>query len=417
MKGMFVIIDGVADESCKALGDKTPLEAAKTPNLDEISEKSKMDYCYPVKEGVAPQSSSAIFSLLGYDPVYVPRGPLEAMGAGISLTNGDLALRTNFASVKGMENGEILDRRVGRTLTTKEAKILAKAINENVFLPFKFEFYSTVQHRGVLVLRGGFSDNITGTDPAYGSGVVRRRPIEKITFSRPQDEEDDSKLSADLVNTFIRKSFEVLDGHAINLYRRKKGLYPANLLLCRDAGNEPIKLNKIKGKWMALGYMPLEIGIAKATGMDVYKFKYPKLKGIDAYDNLYSGLKRAIKYSIKMLRKYRKKYDYFYIHFKETDTPGHDNKPVDKVRMIELLDREFFGFLKKFLRNERLVVTADHTTSCRVKGHTSHPVPVLIYGGPSQKKILRGQRFTEKEGYKGKKWLGRKLLDGTLFLV
>src|SRR3989338_3046670 len=108
MKGVFVIIDGVADESCRILGGKTPLEAAKTPNLDDIASKSKIDYCYPIKEGVAPESSSAIVSLLGSDnPSFSPRGPLEAVGAGIKLAKGDLALRTNFASVKDMESGEI----------------------------------------------------------------------------------------------------------------------------------------------------------------------------------------------------------------------------------------------------------------------------------------------------------------------
>jgi 2,3-bisphosphoglycerate-independent phosphoglycerate mutase len=410
MKGVFVIIDGAADESCSQLGNKTPLEAAKTPNLDEIAKKSKIDYCYTVKEGVIPESSSAIVSLFGYDPNFAPRGPLEARGIGIKLKNGDLAFRCNFATIDNLNNLNLIDRRVGRTLTTEEAKILAKVINKNVKLPFKFEFYPSIQHRGVLVIRGGFSDNISNADPAYGPGAIPGKE-DKLIFSEPYDDEDDSKLSAELVNSFVRQSFQVLDKHPINVARVKKGLYSANVILCRDAGSSPLKFEKLPGKWMGLGYMPLEIGVGESAGMSVYKFKYPKLKGIDVYGNLYEGLEDAIKYAKKMLWWNKNKYDYFYIHFKETDIPGHDNKPLDKMKMIEVIDKDFFSYLKKFIGNSKLVVTADHSTPCRKKAHSADPVPVLFY--PSEKKSEK--RFIEKDALTGKKLNGRNLLKNTLF--
>ena len=153
MKGVFIILAGIADEPCRALGQATPLQAAKTPNIDALAKKSRIDYCYSVKEGVAPESSSALISLLGYNPNFVSRGVLEAQGAGIKLTKGDLALRVNFATIDDLEDGNILDSRAGRTLTTKESSILAKAINENVKLPFKFEFYPTTQHKGLVIFR------------------------------------------------------------------------------------------------------------------------------------------------------------------------------------------------------------------------------------------------------------------------
>ena len=411
MKGVFIILDGVADEPCSQLENKTPLEVAKTPNLDEIAKKSKIDYCYTVKEGVAPESSPAIVSLLGYDPNFVPRGPLEARGINVKLKNGDLALRCNFATLENLESMKLIDRRVGRTLTTEEARILAKAINENVKLPFKFEFYPSIQHRGVLVIRGGFSDNISNADPGYGQGVVIPGKEDKLVFSESYDDEDDSKLSAELVNSFVRQSFQVLDKHPINVARVKKGLYSANVILCRDAGSSILKLKKLPGKWMGLGYMPLEIGVGESAGMSVYKFKYPKLKGIDSYGNLYEGLEDAIKYAKKMLWWYKNKYDYFYIHFKETDIPGHDNRPLDKVKMIELIDKYFFSYLKKFIGSSKLVITADHTTSCRKKAHSVEPVPVLIY--PSEKESWK--RFIERDALTGKKISGRNLLKNTLF--
>ncbi len=402
MRGILVILDGVADEPCAALGGKTPLEIAKTENLDYFAEHGKIDRCYPVKKDFVPESNEGVLSLLGYEPFEISRGQLEALGLGAQLKNGDLAFRCNFATIDNLEDKEVLDRRAGRTLTTKEAKILARAINDNVKLPFKFEFYPGVQHRGALIIRGGFSDNISGVEEKNG----------KLVFSKPLDEHEDSKLSSDLINQFVRKSFEVLDKHPLNIARAKKGLFSANVLLCRGAGSGKMKLKKLKGKWIGLGYMPLEIGIERAVGMDVYKFRYPKLRGIDVYANLYSGLKKAIRNAIKMLKRNRRKYDYFYVHFKETDLPGHDNKPMDKVRMIELIDERFFGYLRRFIGNEKLVVTADHVTACRKKAHTEGAVPVLSYASNG---VVMGQRFTEADGAKGRQIIGRKLLEEKMF--
>ena len=129
MVKIFIILDGVGDRACKLLDGLTPLEAAKTPNLDYFASRGNGGYVYTVNEQLAPESDEAIMALLGYDPTkyYYGRGPLEAYGAGMEFKNGNLALRTNFATV---DNRLILDRRVGRTLTTKEAKELEKAINE-----------------------------------------------------------------------------------------------------------------------------------------------------------------------------------------------------------------------------------------------------------------------------------------------
>src|SRR3989344_953399 len=119
MKGIFIILDGVSDLPHQALGQKTPLESAKTPNLDSLARSSKLDYCYTVGENISPQSSNAVVSLLGKDPSLAPRGSLEAQGADIELKKGDLAIRTNFATIDNLEDKNILNRRAGRNLTTK----------------------------------------------------------------------------------------------------------------------------------------------------------------------------------------------------------------------------------------------------------------------------------------------------------
>ena len=402
MKGVFVVLDGVSDEFCNALNGKTPLEAANTPNLDALTKMGKLDYCYPVKESFVPESDSAIVSLLGYDFVNEGRGSLEALGLNINIRNGDLVLRTNFASVEDLESRNVLDRRAGRTLTHKEAKILAAAINDRVKLKYPFQFYLGQGHRGVLVIKGGFSNNISDVD------VVKH---DKFEFSKPYDEDDDGKLSSDVVNSFIRQSFEILDMHSVNLGRAKMGLFSANMLLCRGAANKPAKLKKLRGKWMALGYTPLEMGICRATGMDIYKFKYPKLKKMDVYQNLNVGLKLATRYATRMLSWHRKKYDYFFIHFKETDIPSLDNKPLEKVKMIEMIDERFFGYLRKILGDAKLVVTSSYTTSSRQKMNIDKPVPVLSIPGKAN-----AERFVESEGMKGRKIIGKKLLGEKLFI-
>jgi len=407
MKGVFVILDGVGDQPSQSLGQITPLQAAKTPYLNKIAKHSKMDYCHTVKKDFVPESSEAVVSLLGYDHTLYPRGPLEALGLGIKLKAGDIAFRCNFATINDLEHGEILDRRAGRTLTTKEARILSDVINKGVKLKYKFEFHPSVQHRGVLVIRGGFSDNISEVDVGKNG---------KLQFAKPLDEDENSQLAAELVNSFVRQSHRILDNHPINKARAKKGLFSANVILCRGGGNEPPRFKKMKGRWMALGYMPLEIGIARATGMEVYKIKYPKLKGLDVYANLNAGLYKGIKGAIKMLRWNWKKFDYFYIHLKETDLAGHDNKPHEKVKMIEMIDKYFFSFLGKFIakKKSRLVLTADHATPCRLKGHSSDPVPVLTYPHPKGK--MDDKRFTEVEGLEGRRILGKKLLEENFYV-
>ena len=412
MKGVFVILDGVADQPCKSLGQLTPLQAARTPNLDEIAKKSKIEHCYTVKQGIAPESSSAIVSLFGQDPTYAPRGPLEAQGAGIKFKKGDLVLRCNFATIDDLETGHILDSRAGRTLSTREAQILAKAINEQVKLPFPFTFYPTIQHRGILVIRGGFSANISNADPFYGVGMINPATLTgpvKMKFAHPLDDDEESNLAANLINSFIRHSHAVLDKHPVNIDRARKGLFAANVLLCRDAGNEPVKFKKLRGRWRALCGMPLEIGIASALGMELYRFDYPRLDGMDVYSALYEGLEISITNAIRMLKKFKKKTDYFYIHIKETDIPGHDNKPHDKVKMLEIIDAKLFSFLKHYVQDARLVVTADHTTASRMKAHTDDPVPVLIY--PSHQAENFAKKYSEEEGLKGKKINARKIIE------
>jgi 2,3-bisphosphoglycerate-independent phosphoglycerate mutase len=209
-----VILDGLGDLPHKLLNEQTPLEAAQTPNLDFLAARGQLGYMYTVKPGFIPESDEAIVSIFGNDLISSTRGQLEARGSDLKLTRGDLAFRVNFGSIDSLEQGNIIDRRSGRTLTTAEANILAKAINK-IKLPCEFVFKPTVQHRASLVFRGGFSDNVSGNDTTYTQGM--NFPSSKIVKCKPLDDDENSQYSVNIVNEFLEKAYAVLNTHPINL--------------------------------------------------------------------------------------------------------------------------------------------------------------------------------------------------------
>jgi len=412
LKGVLVILDGMGDLPNKQLEGMTPLEAADTPNLDFLATRGEMGYMYPVKPGFIPESDEAIVCIFGNDLISSTRGQLEAKGAGLKLTRGDLAMRVNFSTIDSLESGKIIDRRAGRNLTTAEAEILARALNE-INLPCKFEFVPTVQHRAVLVLRGGFSDNISGNDLTYVKG--KSHDASKIGSSKPFDEEENSQYTANIINEFIDKAHSVLKDHPVNRERREKGFLPANYLFVRGAGIEIPKLKQYR-KWISVTNMPLEMGFSHLSGMNVFAIEYPKLKNFDAYENIHNALKKLCKFSIKVIKSNKKVADYVYIHIKETDLPGHDNKPFEKKEMIEYVDKTLFKYLRKIAPPNKIkvVVTADHATPCKLKAHSADPVPVLFY---NNSEVPDGKRFSEKEARKGRlgRIIGKELLKKVEF--
>jgi 2,3-bisphosphoglycerate-independent phosphoglycerate mutase len=398
MKKLLILIDGLGDLPCDLLKGKTPLEYADTPNLDYISLNSKLGFMFPVNEDYAPESDTAIISILGNSADISERAEFEAFGEDLDFKRGDLVLRANFGTIENIKSKKVIDRRAGRTLTTAESKKLAQTINEKVNLPVKFKFIPTVQHRGILIFYGGFSDNITNTD-TYFHENGRIMVKDKFNWSKALDEEENSEFAANLVNSFLAQSYDILSNHPVNILRKKKGYLPANIILTRDPGVDMPDLIKFK-KAMAIVNMPLEKGIAKTSNMDVFSCEYPSMNEGDVYENLYAGLMSMCSCAKKTLSKYSNKYNFCYIHFKEIDVPGHDNKPLEKKKLIEILDKEFFSYLKDYAKKEKvqIIITADHSTPCKLKTHTSDPVPLLVYD-PNTKGD--GERFSEKNCYKG----------------
>lgn len=387
-KILYVVLDGLGDLPLAALGDKTPLEAALTPNMDRLSQQGKTGIVYPVGKGIAPESDIAVISLLGYDAhkYYTGRGPLESFAEGLKVNDGDVAFRVNFATVAD-DGKTIIDRRVGRNLSNEEAGALSKEINSKTSLSGgTFEFKNTIGHRGVLVIRGirsKLSGWITNTDPAYDRhgvfGVAKEKFANLVAQSLPMPGYEDSpeaKNAAHLLNEFTEKSHRMLQESPVNKKRAAEKKMAGNIILSRDAGDCLPKFPPIEAlfgvKFGCFVQMPVEKGIALLTGMEVISVP-------DSTGHLDVDYPVWAKVALESLGKYGG----IYVHIKGPDEPAHDGNFKLKKEIIEAIDKFFFANLlpKLDIANTILAVTADHSTVCAVKAHSADPVPLLVSGG------------------------------------
>jgi len=381
---LYVCLDGLADDPIPEFGGRTPLEAAATPFLDSLAQRGRTGTVLTVGPGVAPESDIGVFGILGYDPAeeHPGRGVLEAIGAGMDYRDGDLAYRINFATIDGTE---IVDRRVGRDLTSEEARALADQVNRSLQLPgATFELLATVEHRGALVIRSAddrrLSAAVTNTDPAYSKqgslGVALETFPSEVARAEPVEKTGEAERSAELTNAFVEGAAKVLDASVVNAGRRRVGKLPANLILTRDGGDHVPSLQPIKQRfgpsWGCFVEMPVERGIALVLGME--EVAAPRLDGSD------EGFASWAALAAEALEGF----DALYVHLKGPDVPAHDGLAVDKRDVIAAIDRAFFGEILPRLDPRRTViaVTADHATSCLRKAHTADPVPLLVSGGP-----------------------------------
>ena len=386
---VYVILDGLGDDPLVPLAGKTPLETARTPHLDNLARAGRNGYVTTVGEGIAPESDIAVFAVLGYDPreYHSGRGPLESVGAGLDVADGDLAYRVNFATVEAGDDGwTIVDRRVGRDLSSGEAEALAAEVQKGVRLDrASFEFRATVGHRGVLVIRsdeGPLSAEVENSDPAYGRegslGVAKESFDNRVVHVTPvagHESDPNARRAADLTNEWLRSTHEVLEASSVNRDRIAAHKLAGNFILTRDGGDHLPQLEPFKQKFgPEMGCfveMPVELGIAKLMGMGVVEAP-TGIQPAEQYDRWAALALEAIE-----------GYDGLYIHIKGPDVPAHDGDHDAKIKSIEDIDSIFFGHLVEGLDLTRSIVTvtADHSTSCARKAHTDGPVPLLVSGG------------------------------------
>jgi 2,3-bisphosphoglycerate-independent phosphoglycerate mutase len=383
----LVILDGLGDRPHPDTGGVSPVESAATPKLDALLARGAIGRVTVVGPGVAPESDAGVFALLGYDPVNDSpgRGVLEALGVGIDLAPGDVALRLNFATADG--TGGILDSRVGRSLTTEQSRSLADALTRSDLLGddgVQAEVRATVGHRGVLWLHPTdgrpLSSEVSNSDPFYekvgGMGQARTVTDPRPLPVRALDPSPEAARTAALLDRFLARAGPVLAGHSVNARRALAGKKVANSLLVRNAGGVPAhpprSFQELHGvAAIAVTEMPVERGIARCLGLGD-RFVGPMGPDRDA------ALAERARVTLAALQEA----PFVYVHLKGPDEPGHDGDAPGKRAVVEALDRSFFGpfVAGADWSTTRLAVTADHATPCILKGHSDDPVPFLLVG-------------------------------------
>jgi len=361
-KVLMLVCDGMADRPLKDKGNRTPLEAAKTPNMDALAAAGATGIMDPIGPGIRPGSDTSHLALLGYDPykVYTGRGPFEAAGVGLKLNPGDIAFRGNWATVDA--KGKVLDRRAGRIKEGTQA--LAKELDGVEIDGVKFILKAATEHRTVLVLRGkGLTCSVTDTDPHKENLVAGCKAIDNTPAG---------KRTCKVLNEFTKMSMKLLKDHPVNQKRIADGKPPANIVLVRGAGMTP-EMPPLAKAW---GFDPVAIvgvalirGICTLAGMEV-----PVVKG--ATGGVDTDMMAKARAAIKALGRH----DLVFMNIKAPDIGGHDGDFDLKQSSIERID-EAVGYIKDNISSDvGLIITADHSTPVPVKNHAADPVPLLMFG-------------------------------------
>ena len=393
MKYIVLVGDGMADYPIQELDNRTPLEVARTPNMDFIAQHGRLGRIKTIPEGLPPASDVAQIAILGYDPkrYYTGRGPLEAANLGVDLEDDDVAFRCNLITASG---DTLTDYSAGH-IGSKEAAIIIKFIDQHLGTN-KFKFYPGVSYRHLLLIKRGAEEHF--------QDLICRPPHDIIgqSISKNLPKGD----SADILIKLMHDAHKILETHEINTVRIDLKENPANMIWLWGQGRKP-DLPKFTEKYglsgSVISAVDLIKGLGRILGLDV--INVPGATGY--YDTDYEGKANAALESLKMK-------DFVFVHVEAPDEAGHNGDLREKITAIERFDRLVVGtVLEAFKRNRdfRILVLPDHATPIQARTHTADDVFFGIYG----KDITPGgfAGYSEKEAQKSELYFekGHELMD------
>lgn len=396
MKYVVILGDGMADEPIESLGNKTILQAADTPFLDMLSKKSEIGMVHTVPDGMAPGSDTANLSVLGYDPkiYYSGRSPLEALSIGVPMTDTDIALRCNIVTISEEEGVPYEEQTIidhsSSEISTEDCGILLEAVRKELENDI-FKFYLGTSYRHCTIWHNGSVVKLTPPHDVLG---------QKVGPNLPETES---------LREMMKKSYEILKNHPLNIERKKKGLNPANSCWFWGAGTKPALSSfeeKTGKKGVMISAVDLLKGIAVGAGMD--NIIVPGADG-----TLHTNYEGKANAAIKALTE--DGYDFAYIHVETPDEMGHQGSVERKIKAVENLDgrviKTVVEGLKKSGEPFRVIVTPDHPTPIRLRTHVAKPVPYLLYD--STEELDRTWNYNEAEAEASKNYVanGHQLID------
>ena len=363
MKYIIVLGDGMADEPLEEIGNKTPLEFAKTPNMDLISKKAKIGLAKTIPDGMKPGSDTANLAVLGYDPekYYTGRSPLEALSIGVDMEDADIAIRCNIVTVSDddlpYEEKTMIDHSSSE-ISTEDAKVLLDAVRAELEDDI-YRYYLGTSYRHCTIWKNG--DVVELTPPHDILGKV-------IGDHLPENEK---------LREMMKKSYDILNEHPLNVERAKKGLNKANSLWFWGAGTKPA-LDSFEGTFGKKGAMISAVDLLKGIAVGA-QMNNIEVEGADGtLETNYEGKAEA---AVKAVTEDGN--DFVYIHVEAPDEMGHQGSLERKIKAIEYLDGRIIGpvynRMKELGEDFRMLVMPDHPTPICIRTHSSNPVPYMLY--------------------------------------
>lgn len=368
MKYIVILGDGMADEPIEQLGGKTPLAYATTPMMDELAAHGTIGMTATIPHGMAPGSDTANLAVMGYNPrdYYTGRSPLEALSIGVDMKPTDIALRCNLVTLSDepgipYEQRTIIDHSSDE-ISTEDAAVLLEAVRE-AFETETYKFYVGTSYRHLLIWAGGRVVELTPPHDVLGRHVGGYLPLDPV------------------LRDMMKRSFDVLDNHPLNVERARRGLRKANSCWFWGAGTRPA-LSSFTQKTGKTGAMVSAVdllkGIAVGAGMDVLHVE-------GANGGLHTNYEGKAQACLKALFDH----DFCYVHVEAPDEMGHQGSVENKVLSIEYLDQRVIRPVVETLRSAgtdfRMLILPDHPTPIRLRTHTAAPIPYLLYDSTDEK--------------------------------